>query len=192
MFEHMRGGVYKSPNCGNRHAFSPCNDLSPRNPENTHAHANYIPREKGVHMGRKAIEWSSRDCEIFKSLCAIFCTRDEICQVMRVDKKTLLRLVNENFAFEVTGYKTKRITFEDAFEYFSAEGKKSLRRKQVDMAMDGNTTMLVWLGKCYLGQSAAQPAGAKAKDDPPKKGVGDVSGIVAFRRRSPAVKAATG
>lgn len=143
-------------------------------------------------MGRKAIEWDARDRQTFKELCGIFCTRDEICQVMHVDKKTLLRLVNENFAFEVTGYKTKRITFEEAFEYFSAEGKKSLRRKQVDMAMGGNTTMLVWLGKCYLGQTAAQPADAKAKDKPPKNDGGNAPDIAAFRRQSPVVKVSTG
>jgi hypothetical protein len=32
------------------------------------------------------------------------------------------------------------------------EGNISLRRKQYDMAMDGNVTMLIWLGKNRLGQ----------------------------------------
>jgi hypothetical protein len=34
-----------------------------------------------------------------------------------------------------------------------AVGRMSLRRKQWKAAEDGNTTMLVWLGKQYLGQS---------------------------------------
>jgi len=147
-------------------------------------------------MGRKPIEWDARDRQIFKDLCAIFCTQSEICQIMRVDKKTLLRLINANFAQEITGYATKRVTFEDAFEYFSAEGKKSLRRKQVDMALDGNTTMLVWLGKCYLGQSAAQPADEKTKSKPngqkPKVESANVANIHDFRKQSPVVKVATG
>lgn len=143
-------------------------------------------------MGRKPIEWDKRDCEIFKDLCAIFCTQSEICQIMHVDKKTLVRLINANFREEVTGYSTKRITFEDAFEYFSAGGKKSLRRKQVDMALDGNTTMLVWLGKCYLGQSAAQPPESKPTEKPKDKGGGNVADIAAFRKQSPVVKVATG
>ena len=29
----------------------------------------------------------------------------------------------------------------------------SLKRKQFDVAMGGNTTMLIWLGKQYLGQA---------------------------------------
>lgn len=143
-------------------------------------------------MGRKPIEWDKRDCEVFKDLCAIFCTQAEICQIMHVDKKTLVRLINANFREEVTGYSTKRITFEDAFEYFSAGGKKSLRRKQVDMALDGNTTMLVWLGKCYLGQSAAQPDKEKPNEKPPKNDSGKVADISAFRKQSPVVKVATG
>lgn len=32
-------------------------------------------------------------------------------------------------------------------------GKASLRRKQYEVAMKGNTTMLIWLGKQYLGQA---------------------------------------
>lgn len=33
---------------------------------------------------------------------------------------------------------------------------RSLRRKQVEMALGGNVTMLIWLGKNYLGQSDKQ------------------------------------
>jgi hypothetical protein len=34
-----------------------------------------------------------------------------------------------------------------------ASGKIKLRRKQFDVAMKGNTTMLIWLGKQILGQN---------------------------------------
>lgn len=34
--------------------------------------------------------------------------------------------------------------------------KKSLRRKQIELAMAGNATMLVWLGKQYLDQTDKQ------------------------------------
>ena len=34
--------------------------------------------------------------------------------------------------------------------------KKSLRRKQVEMALNGNVTMLIWIGKQYLGQADKQ------------------------------------
>ena len=35
-------------------------------------------------------------------------------------------------------------------------GKISLRRKQFDVAMSGNVSMLIWLGKQYLGQTDKQ------------------------------------
>jgi hypothetical protein len=36
------------------------------------------------------------------------------------------------------------------------EGRMSLRRLQWKKAQEGNTTMLIWLGKQYLGQSDKQ------------------------------------
>ena len=36
---------------------------------------------------------------------------------------------------------------------FTAEQKIELRKKQWEVAMDGDVKMLIWLGKQYLGQS---------------------------------------
>lgn len=33
----------------------------------------------------------------------------------------------------------------------------SIRQKQFELAMSGNVTMLIWLGKVYLGQTETQP-----------------------------------
>lgn len=41
----------------------------------------------------------------------------------------------------------------EAYERGKALGRASLRRKQYDMALAGNTTMLVWTGKNILGQT---------------------------------------
>ena len=43
--------------------------------------------------------------------------------------------------------------FSDYFAQKGANGKMSLRRKQFDQAMSGNSTMLIWLGKQWLNQS---------------------------------------
>lgn len=43
--------------------------------------------------------------------------------------------------------------FTEFSNYYSAVGKQSIRRKQFDMAINGDRTMLVWLGKQYLGQA---------------------------------------
>jgi hypothetical protein len=46
-----------------------------------------------------------------------------------------------------------KVKFSDWIKKKSMSGKMSLRRKQYTTAMDGNPTMLVWLGKNWLGQS---------------------------------------
>jgi hypothetical protein len=43
--------------------------------------------------------------------------------------------------------------FKDVIEEGSEEGKMSLRRKQLEVAMSGDRTMLIWLGKNLLNQS---------------------------------------
>jgi hypothetical protein len=42
--------------------------------------------------------------------------------------------------------------FLDYFQVKSADGKRSLRRRQYQAADEGNPTMLVWLGKQWLKQ----------------------------------------
>lgn len=104
-------------------------------------------------MGRKKVEWTDHDCNQFKELCSMFCTQDEICRVMDVDPKTLKKLINTHLLEDVTGQHTRQISFQEAFDYYSADGKMSLRRKQFKLAEEGDRTMLIFLGKCYLGQS---------------------------------------
>lgn len=144
-------------------------------------------------MGRNCLEWTERECNQFKELCAIFCTQEEICRVMSVDKKALKKLINQHFFEEITGSpkakNSKLITFQDAFDYFSADGKMSLRRKQFKLAEDGDRTMLIFLGKCYLGQNDKQPAtDAKEKmKEQPKQATGNPpASFQMFKGRSPA------
>ena len=46
--------------------------------------------------------------------------------------------------------------FADVIETGRSEGKRSLRRKQFELAMKGDRTMLIWLGKQLLGQRDEQ------------------------------------
>ncbi|MBM3712710.1 MAG: hypothetical protein FJW56_04635 [Actinobacteria bacterium] len=47
-------------------------------------------------------------------------------------------------------------TFDRNYGSFYTKGRKTLkmklREKQIDIAMNGNPAMLIWLGKVYLGQ----------------------------------------
>ena len=84
------------------------------------------------------IDWEKVD-----TMCGIHCTGEEQAAILGIDYDTL------NAACK----REKGIGFSDYFKQKSAGGKMSLRRKQYTTAMDGNTTMLVWLGKNWLGQT---------------------------------------
>ena len=83
-------------------------------------------------MGRKKKEISE---EMVYELASIGCTYDEMSRVLGIDKAQLTR------------------RFKDVIEEGSEEGKMSLRRKQLEVAMSGDRTMLIWLGKNLLNQS---------------------------------------
>jgi hypothetical protein len=95
---------------------------------------------KAVGPGRPLIEI---DQFRFEELCARFSTLNDIAGEFRCSVDTIerwcVRTYDENFA--------------DVFKKKSAPGRNSLRSKQYDLAMSGNPTMLIWLGKQHLGQS---------------------------------------
>ena len=76
-------------------------------------------------------------------MCAIQCTKEEICNVLGVTDKTL-----DNWCKE-----TYNQYFSVVFNQKRDGGKTSLRRHQWKLAESGNATMLIWLGKQRLGQS---------------------------------------
>ena len=84
-------------------------------------------------MGRpkKAI-----DLKLAEKLAAIMCTQEEIAGILDVSLSTLKRA--EDFC---TIYKKAQ-----------DGAKMSIRRSQFRKALAGDTTMLIWLGKVYLGQ----------------------------------------
>ena len=77
----------------------------------------------------------------FESLCALQCTREEICGILEVSEKTLDKWCHE--------------TYETSFSLIFREkkqlGKMSLRRSQFKLS-EKNATMAIWLGKQLLGQ----------------------------------------
>lgn len=90
-----------------------------------------------VGRPKKEIDWDLAD----KS-AALMCTGEEIANLCCVSYDTLIRQIKEQ------GY----ADFAEWFGERSAPTLKSLRRKQIEAALGGNTTMMVWLGKQYLGQ----------------------------------------
>lgn len=75
------------------------------------------------------------DTDMVEKLASIFCTNEEIAEIVGCHRDTLA----DNFSAYIKKGRE--------------HGKMSLRRKQYEKAMTGNTTMLIWLGKQFLGQS---------------------------------------
>ena len=84
------------------------------------------------------IEWDQAE-----KLCAIHCTGEEIAFILNVDYDTIASACKREH----------NVLFSDWIKQKAAQGKASLRRKQYTTAMSGNPTMLVWLGKNWLGQT---------------------------------------
>ncbi len=78
------------------------------------------------------------NAEQVQKLAAIGCTDKEIADIVGCSHDTLTRRFKEDLAFG------------------RANGRTSLRRKQWEVALSGNVTMLIWLGKQQLGQSDKQ------------------------------------
>ena len=76
------------------------------------------------------------DYELVSKLAKIQCTQEEIANMLDLSVRTLQR--DDEFC---------RI-----YKKHIDEGKMSLRRLQWKGAEEGNATMMVWLGKQYLGQ----------------------------------------
>lgn len=89
-------------------------------------------------MGRKQREL---DYELIKRLASIQCTEREIAAAIDADYTWLSARKGKD--------ELLRQALEDGYEV----GKTSLRRKQWDIANQGNVTMCIWLGKQYLKQS---------------------------------------
>ena len=77
----------------------------------------------------------------------------ELSEEQRIEKLASYGLTNKEIS-EALGYDEN--TLKRNFEIFLIKGKANLKerlkRKQIQVAMQGNVTMLIWLGKQYLEQ----------------------------------------
>lgn len=86
---------------------------------------------------RKEVNWDQ-----VETMCEIHCTGEEQAAILGMHYDTLDARCREEHG----------VSFSEYFKQKSAGGKMSLRRRQFTTAMDGNTSMLIWLGKNWLGQ----------------------------------------
>lgn len=95
----------------------------------------------------KEIDWAW-----FKKLCSMCCTKKEIASAFEMSDRNLLKRCEAKFGKG----------FSELYDEYSADGKISVRRKQYEVAMEGNVPMLIWWGKQYLGQRDMKDEGEKA------------------------------
>ena len=100
--------------------------------------------QPGKHPGgRPRLEFDLRQVE---ELARIGCTEEDMAAVLGISVDTIQR--RKRTCPEFCG----------VIEKGRASLRNSLRRLQVKKALEGNTTMLIWLGKQLLGQSDRQRA----------------------------------
>ena len=80
------------------------------------------------------------DYDLVGKLAAIQCTEIEIAGILDISERTLQRDAE----------------FCRIYALKKDSGKASLRRMQWKKAEEGNATLLIWLGKQYLGQTDKQ------------------------------------
>lgn len=86
------------------------------------------------------------DIEQFEKLCGLQCTLHEIASWFDIHTDTLELRVKEHYGQG----------FSEIFKQKRGKGKIALRRYQMQAAERGNPSMLIWLGKQYLGQKDKQ------------------------------------
>jgi hypothetical protein len=96
-------------------------------------------------MARPRIQINWED---FDKLCVMQATLTEIAAWFECSVDTIERAVKRE----------KKMSFAEYFASKKGRGKISLRRRQYEVAMSGNVSMLIWLGKQYLDQSEKQQA----------------------------------
>lgn len=89
----------------------------------------------------KPFDWSKLD-----AILQYGANLSDASDIMGVSEDTILRRIKKEHGLDYATYKSKKMS----------KVRIGLSRKQIEMAMSGNVTMLIWLGKQYLGQSDKQ------------------------------------
>ncbi len=112
------------------------------------------------------------DQKQFEKLCGLQCTLEELCCYFDCNTDTIEKWCK----------KTYHKNFSEVFKLKRGNGKISLRRKQFEVAMDGNPTMLIWLGRNILNQTDKIEVDVSTIDDSTREEVDDLVAKVKRRK----------
>lgn len=104
--------------------------------------------------------WSEEQFAVLEKLCSLNCTQEEIENIMSTDIDVMNRLCKEHY----TTNQDNPMTLRKVQERFRAKGYAQLREWQFKYAGKGNTGLLIWLGKQYLGQKDNPDVGKEIDD----------------------------
>jgi len=99
--------------------------------------------KRGVPKEKPGVKAMVIDLSRLPALCRIQATSEECASVLGISQDTLERRLKAEHG----------CTFTEFYKRHSGPGKCSLRRLQWKLARAGNPTMLIWLGKQWLGQT---------------------------------------
>lgn len=94
-------------------------------------------------MAKRGPKIIQMDWVEFDKLCTLQCTLKEIASWFDCSEDTIERRVKEH-----SGMK-----FADYYAQKKGKGKIALRRAMMQNALNGNSTMQIWLSKQYLGMT---------------------------------------
>ena len=93
-------------------------------------------------MGRPKIEFDDKDWRVIDAACQYKTWAEDVAAILGCSEDTLSKRIKEKHGVTFTEYRRQKM----------AKTKHNLFAKQVDIALDGNVTMLIWLGKNMLDQ----------------------------------------
>ena len=100
---------------------------------------------------RKEIDWTQLDSLVMLNASLTFCAERQLLKwgeqpnfkTIKAAMEIIERRIEENYRITFTEYKEQR----------KDPVRMKLLQKQIDIALNGNVTMLIWLGKQMMGQS---------------------------------------
>lgn len=99
------------------------------------------------------------DWSIIEGLLELRCTAAEVAGFLRISVDALYDACKRD----------RGMSFTELSERYGASGKISLRRAQMQYALEGNGTMLVWLGKQLLGQRDTHEVSVNVAERQPRE-----------------------
>jgi len=106
-------------------------------------------RANGKRGGRPRRELNEQERKYFEAMCSAGVPAEDIAEALSIDCDTLAAICKRHYGMGFSVYREQK----------RGKGRAALAQKQFQVAMTGNPTMLIWLGKQWLGQSDRHEVG---------------------------------